>query len=545
MTSPYKFLRGAGIRCYPDNADVDHLRYTSQIRERANRFCMTQSALLTSTNAPGVLAGRLVCLDLICPSDLGAALAAPVYALRGRACIEWQVSHEERIDRRALCAMTTPLLRKFSSDPNAEINALDEFLGLRPQYQSVPAKDRLVELERDLACWSVLRLPKPLWAHVCGLRPMTPISRHQAAMADVTGVPLVVLDETAVARRAEAADMLDTAVLAGRKAETSLLVEMAVGVFSIRDGETEAVTLNRWGRELLALRSRVEEGDVASAVVISWQFDLVESGTLTKIDAPPKTRARYARVASIRLWKVLSTLHADIQKWSSDELSAGYLSMMSDPSCKDLSALGAAISGFQAFADEALWIEPSPLGLHRLIPESVPRAQWIPKSAIDRAIRWIDEDTKGDPLLNEIAALMILLGYSAPFRLSELRWIRLSNIALTSDGMAEIEITALSGISRLKSRAATRRVLIADPAIVARINAFVRKREDEGSPSNSLLFAGAVDDMTPYRRHAVHLTLSPIAQTSDWESDDDFLCVASYRHLERDGGTTLELVSHQ
>lgn len=507
MTSPYKLLHEAGIRCYPDSADVDHLRYTSEVRRRANRFCTVQAALLNAANAPGILAGRLVCFDLVRPADLRLALASPVYSLRGRACIEWTASGEKRIDRRVLSALTTLNLSGFASAPDAELAAFEELLGSMPDFRSMPARERLVELERDLACWAVQRLPKPLWAHVVRLRPMTPLARHHASMADMPRVPIVPLDEVAAARRAEAADMLDTAVSAGRKADTSWIVDMAVKVFSVSDRETEAETLYRWGRDLLALRSHVEQADVPSAVVIAWQLDLVESGTLTKIDAPPLTRARYVRLASIRLWRMLSILPADVQKWQPDELNAGYLSMMSDPSCRDLSALGAAISAFQAFAHDVFGIEPSPLGLHKLIPEPVPRAQWIPRTAVARAIRWLDEDDKGDPRLKTIVALMILLGYSAPLRLSELRWIRLSNIACTPEGSLEIEITALSGSSRLKSPAATRRVLITDAAVVARVKAFVTQREDEGAPSESLLFAAPFDDMAPYRAHAVHLTL--------------------------------------
>jgi len=510
MKSPYKLLADAGIRCYPDSADVDHLRYTGQTRRRAKRFCKAQSALLHAAGGPGVFAGRLVCLDLIRPAELGAALSASPYCLGGKTCIEWQ-AFDDRIDRRTLCAFSAlelPTLASTSApDIEIEIAALTGFLGSVPGYDSVPAKDRLLELERDLACWAVQRLPKPLWAHVCGLRPMTPLSRHNAAMADAAGVPVNALDELAISRRAEASDMLDTVVAAARKGETPWIVKLAIAVFSVRENEAETDTLDRWSRELLVLRSHVEEGDVASAVVIAWQFDLVESGTLTKIDAPPRTRARYARVASLRLWQMLASLSTDIQRWSTDELSAGYLAMMSDPSCKDLSGLGAAISAFQAFTHEVFGIAPSPLGLHKLIPEATPRAQWIPKSAVDRAIRWIDEDTAGDPLLKEIVALMILLGYRAPFRLNELRWIRLSNITMMLDGAVEIEITAWSGHSRLKTPAATRRVLIYDAAVVARLNALIKRREDDGAPADSLLFAAFNDGATPYRPHAVHTTL--------------------------------------
>lgn len=501
-----KLLRDAGLLCYADRVDVDHLRYNGKTRRRANRFAAAQAMLLRAPNDRGVLAGRLVCLDLVRPSDLQAALSAEVYGLRGRPCIDWPAADSDRVERRALSCFTALALTK-NVDAEAELSALPALLESLPEYRAVAAEERLAELERDLVCWAAQRLPKPLWAHVAGLRPMSSLARHCAALVDVAGVPRIVLDEPAVARRAEAADMLDTAVAAARKATTPLLVDLAIKVFSVKAKESDANMLARWARELLGLRARVEAGDVASAVIIAWQLDLVESGTLTEVDAAVSTRARYVRVASLRLWRMLAAFPTDIQRWISSEMNAGYLAMMADPTCKDLSGLGAAISSFQAFLQEVFGFATLPIGLHKLIPEPVPRAQWIPETAVRRAIRWIDEDTQGDPRLKQICALMILLAYHAPLRLGELRWLRLSNIANTADGSIEIEITALSGASRLKSPAATRRVLISDAAVVARLAALIARREAEGAPSGALLFAAPDDDTAPYRAHAVHVTL--------------------------------------
>jgi hypothetical protein len=274
MNASSKLLRDAGFHCYPDHVDVDHLRYSGHTRQRANRFAAAQSLFLRSAIVPGVLAGRLVCLDLVRPSELLVALSEAAYRLSDHACIDWHASGETRIERRALSRFTTLVLDQACADASGEITALQSLLAEVPEYSVVTEAQRLVELERDLVCWAAQRLQRPLWAHVTGLRPMSALPREMAALADCTGVPSISIDETALARRAEMADMLDTAVSAGREATTPLLVELGTKVFSIRAKESEKQALARWAGELLALRGRVEASDVISAVVIGWQFDL-------------------------------------------------------------------------------------------------------------------------------------------------------------------------------------------------------------------------------------------------------------------------------
>ncbi|WP_298826274.1 tyrosine-type recombinase/integrase [uncultured Piscinibacter sp.] len=505
--SPASLLKDAGILCYPDSVDVDHLRFNRQARRRANRFAAFQMQVLGATSKPGTYAARLIALDLVRPTELGAALSAEPYRLQALACIDWKADGGPRTDRRALCCFTTLALAGRAPSVDEERAAMLALLAALPEYRAIAEEKRLLELECDLACWAAQRLPRPLWAHVTGLRPMSALPRHQIALGNVDGVPLVALDERSASRRAEAADMLDTAVAAGRPATTPLLVELATEVFKTKRGETQAETLDRWERELLALRARVEAGDVSSAIVIAWQLDLVQSGTLTEVDAALETRARYARIASGSLWRILATLPPDPRQWDPDTLGAGYLAAMADPTCKDARKLGAAISSFQGFVQEVFGLPALPLGLHKFIPASAPRAQWIPESAVRRAIRWMDEDERGDPRLKDICSLMILLAYFAPFRLAELRWLRLKNIARLPDGTIEIEVTPRRGVAKLKTAAATRRVLISDAATIERLTALEQAREEEGAASDALLFAGAGDDATPYRAHAVHVTL--------------------------------------
>lgn len=213
-----KLLNAAGIHCYTDSADVDHFRYSREARQRTHRFNAAQTFFMLANGAAGVFAGRLVCLDLVRPSDLPSALQADVYSLRGRPCIEWPVADRCRIDRRALSSFTALLFPRPAMDHAAEVRAFQVLLSSIPEYSTLPSADLFIELERDLVCWASQRIPKPLWAHICRLRPMTALARHHAALADTTGVPLSNLDEAAISRRAEAADMLDIAIAAAREA---------------------------------------------------------------------------------------------------------------------------------------------------------------------------------------------------------------------------------------------------------------------------------------------------------------------------------------
>jgi len=529
MKNSRQLLEDAGFLLTIDRAvDIDHLRYTGAVRRRAGRFAAAQTLLMTRANDDlGVRAGRLICLDLIRPSEVEFALKADAYSFRGYVCIEWSLHDGKRLDRRALSCLTALCSLAPIEDTHNELDALATLLGTLPEYQKIALAERLAELEKDLVSWAALHLPMPLWGHVAGLRRLCALSRSAAAAEETGLVPKIQIDEQSCSRRAEASDMLDVALSAGRKAAKPLYLDLAVKSFSMEEGEAPAQTLERWMKGLLALRARVEAGDVASALIVAWQFDVAESGTVNEVDAACSTRARYVRVASLRLWRMLASLPRDMNQWSAAELEAGYLAMMADKSCSDLAGLGAAISSFQVFLQETFGMPALPLGLHKFIPEPTPRAQWIPLHAIRRAIRWLDEDKVGDPRLKEICALKILIGHAAPVRLNELRWLRLSNIATTESGDLEIEITPLPGKSGLKSPAATRRVLIRDAETVRRISAWIAKRQSEGALLSSILFAAPHDNEKPYRAHAVHTTLLRLLKCA---TGDPTMTVHALRH---------------
>jgi hypothetical protein len=377
--NPKEKLSLPGIDLFTDNADIDHLRYGFGFRARVRRFRVVQDLFVKAGHfEPGVRAGRLLCLDMVKPTDLEAALSASPYAYRDHACVEWGGTKDCALDRRVLSALTLCSPSIEGQSATDQIQAMQERIKRLSEFRNLADGEILLILAADQLCWAAQHLPKPLWAHVADRRRFTLLPRFVLGNEHPSLVPIIHLDEERCRRSVEAADMLDAAILAGRQSdEAPAVLELARDVFKMKSAETKDATLTRWGKGLIALRAHVERADVASALVVAWNYDLVENGTVLEPDAKRETRARYARIANRPLWRMISALPSTVGRWAREDLSAGYLAMMVDESCTDLSALGAAISSFQAFLEETFDIPTLQLGLHKLVPDAKPRAQWV------------------------------------------------------------------------------------------------------------------------------------------------------------------------
>lgn len=497
----------AGIRLYTEErVQIDHARYQHDFRSRVRRFARVQLSMLTiKHDLGGALAGRLVALDQVPVDQLHAALMSTAYHYRGMGCLEWTIDDE--LDRRLLSSFTV-LSAASSRDTGAEVTALTGLLSKINGYKNLKASDALEQLELDRVAWSSQHLPKSLWSHVAGVRRFTLLRREDIAN-EQTGE---VLDRLKASERAaiavQVADMVDDAILRGRTLQTMpVMVDLARGVFKIASGLSEDDVLEGWGKGLLGLRAHVQSGDVAGALVVAWNFHLVVNGTATEVNARLKTRARYARVANAPLWRMLAGLSPSPDNWTASDFAAGYQSMMADPSCTDFQGLGAAIASFQSFLEEELGIVVETRGLHKLIPESHPRAKWIAPSATSRALGWLSADETGDPRLREIAVLMLRMAHAAAFRISELRWLRLRNVSFPKNGGLDIEVTPIEGVNPLKTEAAQRRIFIQDVELRDLMFKWVTKRGDEGAPLSAYLFGEPDADDKVYRPHAVHTLL--------------------------------------
>lgn len=518
----HKEINQAGILLYTDErVPVDHARYGPTTRARVRRFTAFQRAVIASPSAaPGVLAGRHVALDLISVHHLRRALGALPYALHGNAYVEWL--EDQRLDRRQLRIMTV-LSLGGEREPVAEIAALRAITSSIKGYASIEPERVLDEVELDRIAWASERLQKALWSHVAKVRRFSLLSRKDLANDRVDLVPAHQLDPLLSEQQAQMADLVDAGIGCGRKLQTMpAVVRLASEVFSIDSKLPDHENLTNWGKGLLGLRPHVETADVASAVIVGWNYFLIANGTSTATDAALATRARYARVANAPLWRMVANLPARLEDWTPERIRAGCTSAMLEPSCRDKQGLGAALSSFQQYLEEECGIEVSLAGLHRLIPDSKPRAKWIARTAIMRAVTWLTSADRGDERLLTIASVMLQLASAKPFRISELRWLRIGNLHFPKGGGVEIEVAPLAGINPLKTDAATRRIRFEGGEVCSVLREWTTKRIDEGAPDSAYLFGEPDKDDKLYRPHAVHALLLEVLKRATGDVEVTF-----------------------
>jgi integrase len=364
-----------------------------------------------------------------------------------------------------------------------------------------------------------------LFGHISCLRPMTPLPGETLARDSTGMVPAFVLDDKSIERETRVADFLDVVDEIDEEKCQPVddgIVGTAVRILTTKKDEAPPDTLERWVTGLLHLRPRVLPTNVATALVLSWMLDLCESGTARKSDADYVTRRRYCVASALPLWRMLSAVGGHPESWDMEALKAGYLALMEDPSIRDKTALGAGLSSFQSFLQEHWDIDLPPVRLHKLIPLPRPRAQFVTGVEIRRALDWISQQRGGDATLLSMSALAIALGWAAPFRVRELLYLRMHNIAPVNDERFEIEIVRFGWRNKLKSPAAVRRVQICDPLAVELLKQHLERRQREGASSKDLVFSSPQSPTKIHRQHALHRSMLRILKLSTGDPEMTF-----------------------
>ena len=353
-----KQLKAAGILISRDSVGVgvEHIRFEPGNKTRVRRFqTFQQSALERMPGQGGSVSASLIAFELIPPTCVSTALASTPYLYLDRTYLDWTHAQDERLDRRRLSAMTCIYWNKAPADRETELTDFSKWLCSLEGYQGMSTTTALEELERDLFSWAARQLPLALFAHVCGLRPMTALSRLTLARESTGLIEAFDLNESKVERETQISDFLDVVdEIDGNKcrAADDSLVRLAVTSLTTKKDEPQDAAIERWVRILLDLRARVVQRNVATAVTLAWMADLCESGTARKADADHLTRRRYCVTTGLALWRMLSALGGHLETWDHAALHSGYLALMDDPSIRDKNGLGAGLASFQSFLQE-------------------------------------------------------------------------------------------------------------------------------------------------------------------------------------------------
>jgi integrase len=522
-------LAGAGIIAPSDSIGIEHLRFAKGHGHRRDRFDrLIQATFKLSPTTPGAKSAHLVAFHMILPKKVPAAMDAAPYAYGGAVYIDYMWEKDAPLERRQLCSLTFNAFGTSGIDAKSDLQAFLLWLRTVSGYQITITDSLVDQLTFDMLAWGARNIPYPLWSHSIGLRPMQPLPKSTLARIE-SGLALdEAVDEQQIDREVRIADMLDamttrphSGVESARQSDIKI-IEDAKALLKTRRHEKPEVAIDRWVTGLLNLHPRLEAAEFSCALVLNWMTDLSESGTVNKWDMRHYTRRRYITCGA-------SAFHIQSQKigthpstWTPDQVDAMCQELMSDTSIKDKLGLGAAISSFFTFLHLNFGSPIPTRGIHALIPESIPRAQFVTESEVQRAIGWTYSSKNSDLQLLAIVRTGLALGWGAPFRLQELLNLEIRNIAEGGDGGYEIEILPKGWHAPLKTPAAMRRVHISKGWAADLLREFLDMRYGQGASGKSRLFANEEDPDVVYRKYTVQALMLRLLKTATGDPEMTF-----------------------
>jgi integrase len=521
-------LAGAGIMAPPDGIGIEHLRYAKGHGHRRDRFDrLIRETFKLSPKTPGAKSAHLVAFHMILPKKVPAAMHSAPYAYGSAVYVDYAWEKDAPQERRQLCSLTVNAFGTNAIDAKSDWQAFLLWVRTVPGYQITSTDTLIDQLTFDMLAWGVRNIPYSLWSHSIGLRPMQPVPKSTLARIE-SGLALdEAVDEQQIDRQVRIADMLDAMTSMPHSGEVSArqsdikIIEDAKDVLTTKRQEKPEVAIDRWVKGLLNLHPRLESAEFACALVLNWMTELTESGTVNKWDIRHYTRKRYMGCGA-------SAFHIQSQKigthpstWTSEEVDSMCLELMSDRSIKDKIGLGAAISSFFTFLHQNFGCPIPTRSIHALIPESIPRAQFVTESEVQRAIGWTYSSKDSDLQLLAIVRTALAMGWAAPFRLQELLNLEIRNIA-DSKGGYEIEILPKGWHAPLKTPAAMRRVHIAKGWAADLIREFLNMRLGQGASGKSYLFASEEDPDVVYRKYTVQALLLRLLKTATGDPEMTF-----------------------
>jgi integrase len=510
-----EIIQRAGIHLINDSLDVEHVRFLPANRTAARRFAHLRQAVLSM---PSDDAGRwpaaLVCFELVPTNQLTIALKSCPFTIGSYTYLEW--TYEGQLHRRALC----PVAIAFWQGTEAHfLDALCDWARKRG-YSEWSNEDLLTNLFADQLAWSARHLANPVWFHISGIRHLTAVPQTYL-LREATGlVPPTLLDPTRVEIEADVQSFIDDVDEATGDDKSDAIVQQAVSLLSKSSTLSDLENADKWIRALLQLKDKALSSGPITTLVLAWMIDLVESGTHAKVNIEIDTKRRYCRVLALPIFHALKECGSSLDGIQENDLRASYLSILAS-ALTDKRGTAAALSSFAYFVFEAYTLPLALFDGDALVPLPGIRAQLITEFEIERAIAWADVGCE-DMLMRSMLKAALAMGYSAPFRLRELLHVRQCNVARLASGCFEVEIVGFPGRNKLKTRAATRRVVIEDPIGIQHLEALIQLRGLQGWTSGDFLFGSPNKGGEIYRHHALRRSFLMLLKATTGDANMTF-----------------------
>lgn len=527
-------LTSAGIWSQENRVGLWQWRLSSEVQPRIRRFkTFIEEVLHSPLAGSSKLGACLVGLDGISPQALVEIERQGVvpYLDQDKVMLEWEELTPPHTERRELFPLTAALWPMAADDsgvirqiaPTNLVSGLTDHLEKCTTYSRLA--DKSVQLEGDALCWWYQALPAPLFAHEAGLQALSAVPRSALARRrmQLAVIHPVIYGQNVTEAESDlgfTAELVDSASLAEGEDTSPVVLKQGIDLLTIEDQEVDGITKRRWAQSLFDLQSRAQAAGPITSLLLAWCIDLCENGTSGQNNLARSTVVHYFRRVAMPLFEALRLMKGDSVEvgLNPESMHAIYVTLIAAQSIGNKKTMASALTSFHHFLSEWFDLTPMALRLHGEVPLARVHAQVLWVHEIDLVISWLKQ--VDDERVRNAAIIILSIAREAPSRTNELLRLRLGNIREGVDelgSLIEIEIARNTGIRRLKTAAAQRRLTIRNPEMIALIKHWIASRAMEGAPFTSYLFGDPNNDSRIHRPGAVVSLLNRLLKTASGE----------------------------
>lgn len=503
----------ASLMAFRDGIGPIHFRPGPDTSRQASRFVEFQHGLIRGdikSDEPLVGAAlALVAFEaILTPGELAQALLAvpAAYQHDGRMVLEWFRANRWQ-DRRYLSPLTSACLASGFGMclPGAEKRAIAKAAEL-----VFPGADGAIDLLFSCACsWAYENLPGVLLGHVTGLAPFCAVP--QSALARLaTGLALTCVAPDEVGADEAVGAALDRFFNGPDQTGSAWAIDALVKGCTFNSTISDARNRRDMLFECQTISSKIGEVDPLSALIVAWAADLIESGTITKIDIRPTTIQTYVRCIAMPLH--LSASRTDILQWSVEEYQECYQKIVGAATDGKQGNTASALSSWHHFLVRFLDAPPLRVKLHAQVEESVPAANVIWPGEKLRISEWISFAAGDDRLIGQVK-FGVEVCWCGRLRAKELFQLRMHNIRFYP-GAVEIEVAPMIRDGRTKSPSGRRVITYSDPAAQAVIRQWHCRRIEEGALTSDYVFGDPYEPEKIYRLGSLYVMLNQLSKAA-------------------------------
>lgn len=415
----------------------------------------------------------LLAFDGISLTYIDLATRQKPYFFNNEACISW-LNKQGRWYRIPLSPMTIKLYRECDS---FETEGFDKQI-LADIYSKIAGtKNTLENFANDQKEWFAMHLSGPLYEHISDAVPMA--SLPDSAYARLVGRESLLISE----EFGDNSDKLLVQAITGYlepigQDRNPVLVDQLISACRRRLKVSDHIAKAEMLCDCLTISAVSAEHGPISSLILAWGISLIANGTRSQNSLSPATIANYVSAISLKLFLTLKC--EDLQNFSDKDYVDAYQKIIDLVSDGQRKIAASAISSFHNFLEDWLDAPLIPRQKYQQDDDSVPKANIIWDHEVALILRWLDEATC-DQRLIEFWQVAILIAHEQRIRIGELLDIRIKDIKSYSN---QIEIN----ISGQKTLAAKRTLFFKSELTKQAVLGILQRRVLDGALPDDFLF---------------------------------------------------------